>query len=77
MLGGVRFGVGSSLLNWSFHFEKAARLTLIKFLQIVYGFLFDVFLFESKLRWTDYVGASLITSGVILVSMLKCVGVSK
>lgn len=47
---------------------------MLKFLQIVYSIIFDLFLFGSTLRWTDYLGASLITLSVILISLFKCMG---
>ena len=70
----ISFSIGTQLLTWSFHFEKASRLMMFKFLQIVYSIIFDLFLFDSTLRWTDYLGASLITVSVVLISLLKCLG---
>ena len=71
---GVSFSIGTQILAYAFRFEKAARLSLFGYLEAIYGFIFDVTVFGSVLRWNDYVAAILILGSAFGVSLLKLFG---
>ena len=71
---GVSFAIGTQILAYAFRFEKAARLSMFGYLEAIYGFIFDVTVFGSVLRWNDYVAAILILGSAFGVSLLKLLG---
>ena len=52
--------------------EKAGRVAVLNYLQIVICFLFDILFLERKVRWTDIIGTIFIIFFTFLGSVKKC-----
>ena len=63
------------LLTKAYQLEKAARVAVLSYVQILFATTIDVIYFGNKLGFIDVVGCALIVSGNFLVLLLKCLGV--
>lgn len=59
------------LMTKSFHFEKAAKVTPIKYIGAIYALGIGFFIFNETLSLMVFLGISLILTGVLLNSLLK------
>lgn len=68
---------GQVFSSRAFQLEKAARIAAISYIQLVTGFLWDIFYFEATLEWHHIVGSILIIGMIIVFGLLKAFGVIK
>ena len=64
--------IALTLLTKAYQLEKAARIAVLAYVQILVATAADVLYFGNRLSFTDILGCSLIVSGNFLVLILKC-----
>jgi len=65
------------LLTKAYQLEKAARVAVLAYIQIVYSATIDVIFFGNRLKFVDIFGIILIVSGNFFVLLFKCLGIIK
>ena len=66
---GVGACVGLVMLNRGLSIEKSAPATLIRNMDIVLAFIVQVFLFEEEVDWESVLGAILILTSTVCVTL--------
>jgi len=61
-------------LSASYKFEKAGRVSSVRYLQVVLSFLVDVVLFKTSFSYQEIFGAVCIVSTNFAIVILKCTG---
>lgn len=68
---GLAYLVGQILEDIAFHLESATRVLMFMYLEVLIAIIIEVTIFESKLKWTDYVAAALIFLSLIAVALRR------
>lgn len=69
---GFCLALGQTFLNLAYKYEKASTVLLIGYTELILAIFSDLVIFESFLRWTDYLAAGLIFTGTFLIFLNKC-----
>jgi drug/metabolite transporter (DMT)-like permease len=70
MMGLVR-SVSMILFVKAFQLDKAGRAASLNFVQIIFGYSFDVGVFGYQMRWFEVVGATVIVACSVMVFIIK------
>ena len=62
---------GQIVDSLAFQLEKATRISMLSYSQLVIGFFWDTFYFKIKLKFNDYVGSLLIVSVMFAIAIRK------
>ena len=52
--------------------EKAGRIAMLEYAQVVFGFLADILLFNGHIGVSEILGSALITVSSLSITILKC-----
>ena len=69
---GCSITLGQILLYEAYKYEKASTVLVIGYTEIIYAIFTDLVIFDSHLRWTDYLATALIFLGTFLIFLNKC-----
>jgi len=61
LLSGLFAGVNFTCLTIAFQSERSTTVSLLAYIELVYSFLADVFLFNAKFSTMEFAGAAIIT----------------
>jgi len=63
--------LGQALSNTAIQLEKAARATAVSYIQIVFAFLGDIFVFHTQLNLYSVLGVSAIMAWIIVACIKR------
>ena len=69
---GASEAIGQIFLYLAYKNEKASTVLLVSYCEIIFGIVFDLVIFKSTLRWTDYLASCLIFMGTFIIFLHKC-----
>ena len=73
ILGSGVFGyIGLVAMAAALQHEKAGRIATLEYVQIVFGFIFDIFLFNAVIGPSEILGSALIAVSSLSITILKC-----
>ena len=70
-LSGVSFVTGQLLLAKGYNYESTNTVMVVGYLELILAIFFDLIIFDSKLRWTDYLASLLITIALLVIFVYK------
>ena len=62
----ICFIIGLYTYNVAFSFGELSSISVLQLLTLIYGFLFDIFIFNLTPSFLTILGALLISSGILL-----------
>jgi len=68
---GLLSAIGAVTKSLAFQYEKVSTLSMLRYTNLIYSLLADMILFQSHIYVGEIVGATLILSSTLIVTLLK------